>query len=164
MPLCESRRRFFLWVCVAWLDVRGLGLLHGICRVLERLVPGLTKERASAGARLIRHVYVLLTVVTGWVFFRADTLPHAVGFLRSMAGWGVGAQSPLAPGWYLDPQTLLAIVLGLAGSTPTVARLARTVDGRPLTIGRPALVALLLVVCSMFIAARSYNPFIYFRF
>ena len=40
----------------------------------------------------------------------------------------------------------------------------RTVDGRPLTIGRPALVALLLVVCSMFIAARTYNPFIYFRF
>jgi hypothetical protein len=31
-------------------------------------------------------------------------------------------------------------------------------------IGRPAVLVLLLVVCGMFIAARSYNPFIYFRF
>ena len=102
--------------------------------------------------------------MVGWVFFRADTLSHALGFLEGDGGRGAGAPSPLAPEWYLDPQTLLSIVLGLAGSTPAVAHLARTVDGRPLTIGRPALVALLLVVCSMFIAARSYNPFIYFRF
>jgi alginate O-acetyltransferase complex protein AlgI len=146
------------WTFVIW------GLYHGVFLVVERLVPGLTRERVPAAARVIRHVYVLLTVMVGWVFFRADTLPHALGFLKAMAGWGVGAPSPLAPGWYLDAQTLLAIVLGLLGSTPTVARLARTVDGRPFTIARPALVALLLVVCSMFIAARSYNPFIYFRF
>jgi hypothetical protein len=58
----------------------------------------------------------------------------------------------------------MAIAAGIVGSTPKIAEWARTLDDRPVAIGRPAVVALLLVVCTMFIAARSYNPFIYFRF
>jgi len=146
------------WTFVIW------GLYHGTFLVLERLVPTLTRKRASIPARVLGHAYLLLTVVVGWVFFRADSFTHAVGFLRAMAGAGIGAPTSLAPEWYLDPQTTMAIALGIVGSTPRVAEWARTLDGRPVAIGRPAVVALLLVVCTMFIAARSYNPFIYFRF
>jgi alginate O-acetyltransferase complex protein AlgI len=146
------------WTFVIW------GLYHGVFLVLERLVPGLTREGTTSGARALRHMYALLTVVVGWVFFRADTFPHAAGFLAAMAGFGAAAPTPFGPTWYLDPQTVLAILLGVAGSTPSVAALARRLDETPVTIGRPAVLVLLLVVCSLFIAARSYNPFIYFRF
>ena len=32
------------------------------------------------------HVYTLLVVMIGWVFFRAETLPGAIAFLEAMAG------------------------------------------------------------------------------
>jgi len=146
------------WTFVIW------GLYHGTFLVLERLLPALTRERTSIPARVLGHAYVLLTVIVGWVFFRADSFTHALGFLRAMAGAGIGAPTPFAPEWYLNSQATMAIALGIVGSTPKIAEWARTLDGRPVTIGRPAVVALLLVVCTMFIAARSYNPFIYFRF
>ena len=61
------------WNFVIW------GLFHGSFLVVERL--GL----AAAIRRLwrpLRHVYLLLVVMIGWVFFRADTLPSAVAFLE----------------------------------------------------------------------------------
>ncbi len=146
------------WTFVVW------GLYHGAFLVIERVAPGLTRERASTLARIARHVYVLLVVVVGWVFFRADTFAHAIGFLRAMAGFGAGAPPAFAPSWYLDPQTVLAIMLGIPGSTPLVAWLGRRVDATPLTIAQPAVLAVLFVICTMLIAARTYNPFIYFRF
>jgi alginate O-acetyltransferase complex protein AlgI len=98
------------------------------------------------------------------VFFRAATFTDAVGFLRAMAGFGAGAPPAFGPSWYLDAQTMIAIAAGIVGSTPFVARLARRTEGRALIVLQPALVAALFVICSMLIAARSYNPFIYFRF
>ncbi len=68
------------WNFVIW------GLFHGAFLVVERL--GL----ADAVMRLwrpLRHVYVLIVVMVGWVFFRAETLPAAIGFLD---GDGRGAR------------------------------------------------------------------------
>ena len=40
------------------------------------------------------HLYTLLVVMIGWVFFRADTLPGAIAFLRAMAGLTAAAPTP----------------------------------------------------------------------
>ena len=72
------------WNFVIW------GLFHGTFLVVERL--GL----ASAVKRLwapLRHAYLLLVVMVGWVFFRADTLPDAVAFLRAMFGFTADTDS-----------------------------------------------------------------------
>ena len=33
----------------------------------------------------MRHVYLILVVMVGWVFFRADSLPQALSYLATMA-------------------------------------------------------------------------------
>jgi hypothetical protein len=83
-----------------------------------------------------------------------------------MAGFGGGAPTALGPAWYLTPQTILALAVGCIGSTPWMARTARGLDlAEPaVAVGRAALVGALFVVSLLFIAASSYNPFIYFRF
>jgi alginate O-acetyltransferase complex protein AlgI len=144
------------WTFVAW------GLYHGAFLVIERL-RGRSKEPTPG---LLAHVYSLLAVTIGWVFFRAETFSQAAGFLRALAGFSPGRPTPFAASYYLDPRTMIVIAVGLVGSTPLPAALTRrfmaTHPGRGML--EPAAVVVLLLVSVMFIAASSYNPFIYFRF
>jgi alginate O-acetyltransferase complex protein AlgI len=137
--------------------------------VVERL--GL----ASAVKRLwppLRHAYLLLVVMVGWVFFRADTLPDAVAFLRAMFGFTAAIQpTPFTLAWYLTPELCLALAAGVVGSAPIIPALGRwrsALGDRWRAIGLDAIsstaLMLILVAAIMQMAARTYNPFIYFRF
>jgi alginate O-acetyltransferase complex protein AlgI len=103
----------------------------------------------------------------GWVFFRADTLPGAIAFLRSLAGMNVAMPTPYTVAWYLTPELWLALGAGAIGSTPWVPALAaRLSDDRSwsLSLLNTAALLTLLLLSIMSMAARTYNPFIYFRF
>jgi alginate O-acetyltransferase complex protein AlgI len=117
------------------------------------------------------HVYTMIVVMIGWVFFRADTLAGAVAFLKAMAGVTPAAPTAYTVGWFLTPELWLALVAGAVGSTPWVpalaARLALTGRERPslpLSLVNTAVLAGLLFASILQLAARTYNPFIYFRF
>jgi alginate O-acetyltransferase complex protein AlgI len=150
------------WTFVVW------GLYHGTFLVLERL--GL----AGAIRRLwtpLRHAYLMLVVMIGWVFFRAETLTGALAYLKAMAGMSGSVPTPIALGWYLTPELALALAAGVIGSAPIVPALGRwrdelTVRSRAWAFEAAATLALMLmfVASILQIAARSYNPFIYFRF
>jgi alginate O-acetyltransferase complex protein AlgI len=120
-------------------------------------------------------VYLLTVVMVGWVFFRADTLSGAVAFLGAMAGRGAVAPTPFTVQWYLTPELWLALAAGIAGSLPVGPALTRLRDRVVRGSERSAAswgfaaastgaMALVLVASIMQIAARTYNPFIYFRF
>ena len=161
------------WTFALW------GLYHGAFLVIERLwgrrhgaprrttkLAKITKASAVISRRppLLRHAYVVLVVMVGWVFFRADTFGQAVGFLRAMAGFGASTPAPIDAAWYLDRETVLAIAAGVIGSTPAVARTARSLETAAPAIARSLTVGALFAASVVFIAAHTYNPFIYFRF
>ncbi len=169
------------WTFVVW------GLYHGAFLVAERIVSRGEGRRARGEERRARdvgsavdaprpsllaprniaaHVYTLAAVMIGWVFFRADSFGQAIGMLKAMAGVAGGAPTVFDARWYLTPETILAIGLGCVGSTPLAARLARTLDPRTRVawVARAAMVTALFVCSLLFIAASSYNPFIYFKF
>lgn len=150
------------WNFVIW------GLFHGGFLVIERLGVAAFVRTAP---RTLRHVYVMLVVMVGWVFFRADTLPGALGFLGAMFGRGVGAPTPFALGFYLTPELGLALAAGVIGAMPVVPWLRRW----QLSFTSPwprlgldtvatALLMAVFVAAVMQMAANTYNPFIYFRF
>jgi len=152
------------WTFVVW------GLYHGAFLVLERL--GLSTVLART-PRPARHLYALLVVMVGWVFFRAESLTAAGGMLRAMAGFSPALPTPYGVTWYLTPEVVLAIVGGVAGSAPVwpalAARLARAPGDGPRLGPLPsalacAALAAVFAGCVMLIAAHTYNPFIYFRF
>jgi alginate O-acetyltransferase complex protein AlgI len=158
-----------LWHGASWNFVLW-GLFHGAFLVIERL--GL----AAAIRRLwrpVRHVYLLLAVMVGWVFFRADTLSGALGFLAAMAGRPATAPTPFTVQWYLTPELWLALAAGAVGSCEIAPRLARWQQAaaagdrrgwRSFAAVAVAGLALVMVASVVQIAARTYNPFIYFRF
>ncbi len=153
------------WNFVVW------GLFHGAFLVVERL--GLADRVERLGA--VRHAYLMVVVMIGWVFFRADTLAYALSFLKAMFGGGGAAPTIYGLSWYLTPEVVLAIVAGSIGSMPLVPALGRwrdrarasgagpALDWTLSAAGTAALVAM-LIGSIVQVAARSYNPFIYFRF
>jgi alginate O-acetyltransferase complex protein AlgI len=174
------------WNFVIW------GLWHGTFLVIERV----TFSRRDREARsenvfsaisanpavrsgplhwpLWPHVYTMLVVMIGWVFFRADTLTGAVAYLKAMAGLTAAAPTPYTVRWYLTSELWLALIAGAIGSTPWVPALAARVE-RAAQAERPAIawgasllgtatLMALLVASIMQMAAHTYNPFIYFRF
>ena len=172
------------WNFVIW------GLWHGAFLAIERVIGA---KRGGRGARkenpgsapsarsavesgplawpIWPHVYTMLVVMIGWVFFRAETLPGALAFLKALAGLSPAAQTMYSVQWYLTPELWIALVAGLIGSTPWVLALAARVpsaERSPIAwsvslLSTATLVALLLASI-MQMAARTYNPFIYFRF
>jgi alginate O-acetyltransferase complex protein AlgI len=177
-----------LWHGASW-NFAIWGLWHGLFLVLERVTSNRGDRRArrakdgsAISARsavrsgifawpIWPHVYTLGVVMIGWVFFRAETLPGAIAFLKAMAGLTVAAPTPYTVQWYLTPELWLALVAGAIGATPWVPALAARLSRaeRPAVAWSASLVSTavltaLLVASIMQMAARTYNPFIYFRF
>ena len=159
------------WNFVIW------GLWHGSFLVIERLRHSRNQSPDHPITRLPNsgvlswpiwpHVYTLLVVMSGWVFFRAETLPGAIAFFRAMAGLTDAAPTVYTVAWYLTPELWLALVAGAIGSAPWVPALAARIDhGKSWRVPllNTAVLMTLLVLSIMSMAARTYNPFIYFRF
>ena len=147
------------------------GFYHGALLTLERLVTerGSGKKKPDsrpAGAwlkQVLLHGYTLLAVMTGFVFFRANTLQQGFCMVGKMFSAfrmpSAGAEVLL---WsVLTPSGIAALILGVAACLPV----------RLLVCGRkwyPAAVNIVslatLAVCILNLAGGTYNPFIYFRF
>ncbi|MCC6406045.1 MAG: MBOAT family protein [Planctomycetes bacterium] len=153
------------WSFLVW------GLYHGLFLVLERAAVG---ERLERTPRALRHAYVLLAVMIGWVFFRAETLDGALGYLAAMFTPGHGDARLHTFGSFAARLQWTALIAGAIGAMPWVRAIAqrllaqaREPDGALPTRWRVAAdVALagVLLVATCELAAGSYNPFIYFRF
>ncbi|WP_028320441.1 MBOAT family O-acyltransferase [Desulfatiglans anilini] len=157
------------WNFVVW------GLFHGTFLVLERLGFGSVLERCW---RPIRHGYVLAVVMSGWVFFRAETLSGALGYLEAMMGLTAGDALRYPLEAYLDRQAWGVVLCGAVFATPVfpavrgwMQRLGENAGGVAGVMPRCAAAVLenaafvlLLAGSILYLAAGSYNPFIYFRF
>lgn len=157
------------WNFVIW------GLFHGAILVIEKLCG---VRNAKPGFAPWKHAYVLLLVMVGWVFFRAETLEQATSYLMAMAGLG-GATAGTAAD-YFTPLLGITMVAAVIGSTPWIHTVKSWLDSlqnsladqRGLAaammhgrgIAATALQATLLLACALTLSAATYNPFIYFRF
>jgi alginate O-acetyltransferase complex protein AlgI len=152
------------WTFVAW------GLFHGSFLVIERV--GVARQLLRL-PRPVRHVYLLLVVMIGWVFFRAETLGSALVMLRAMSGFGGHEPTAYSPAWYMTPHMMAATAFGIVGATPIAPWFDRWRDRAPAS-GQVAAAAwdasATLALLAVFVgaiaqtAAGTYNPFIYFRF
>jgi len=145
------------WTFMLW------GLFHGLFLVIERLGLGKLLEQIWSP---LRHGYVILAVMVGWVFFRAVDVQHGWAYLSAMLGYGSGVHR-FSDFWHRE----LAVVLPLAvlAATPIRHWLSEKIASRPLWDGISALsgsAALmgLLLLATVRMNAGGYSPFIYFRF
>ncbi|TDR22525.1 MBOAT family O-acyltransferase [Marinicella litoralis] len=146
------------WSFVVW------GLYHGLFLVIERL--GLAQWLQQT-FKPLRHLYVLLVVTFGWVFFRAENLTDALAFQAKMLTFSTPDTVINGYPYFISPQYILALIFAIILST-SVAKKFSLADLAPMTvkqqIPRQLWVLLLMLLNFTVISASTYNPFIYFRF
>lgn len=137
------------------------GLIHGTCLVLERSA---FRHRLARLGPLVQHLYVLLLVMIGWVFFRAETLGESMNYLGSLLGQQEVSHRAQGLAFFLNTELILVIALACIGATRIPLQVASVIDAKISPLLRVPTLAILLFVCASHVAAGSYNPFIYFRF
>ena len=157
------------WTFIAW------GLYHGLLLIIERIGLKQWLERCPAP---VRHGYLLLAVMIGWVLFRADTLAQALHFLMAMAGFPAELAHTRPIAHYFNHEVAILMVAGIIAWHPILPwawrrflALQRSVRPRnrlPLfsieVLVRLAWLCLLLAGNLLLVAGSSHNPFIYYRF
>ena len=141
------------WNFVLW------GLLYAVFLLVEKWVPALRKL-----PDILRHGYVLLITILGFVLFNAESISLAGSDLAALFGMG---GLPAVTGetlYYLKSYGWLLLV-GFVGCTPVVKNAAQKVSktGAGPILELLALTGLLLV-CTGYLVDGSFSPFLYFRF
>ena len=158
------------WNFIFW------GLFHGMFLVLERI--GIMKHFTESKWLLIRHLYALVIIITGWVLFRAPTWRYALSFLKAMTGFAQGKGLEYQASMYLNLEIVLALLLGIVASTPVLPGLLKfyekltcnytkrttaITDAIFLSLGGLSLTTIFFTAVIK-LASGTYNPFIYFQF
>lgn len=137
------------------------GLYHGFFLILEEYVP-FFRRKGSKGKQAVLHVYALLVVLIGFVFFRADTITQGFFWVGQMfTGFHFESSAMRLVMSILTPVNLLAAAAGIIGSLPWIER----VENNQISEKISWVVSFgLLFLCMLNLAGGTYNPFIYFRF
>lgn len=156
------------WTFIVW------GLYHGTFLGMER---GLFGRTVGKLWRPLAHVYALVVVIGGWVFFRAASLDQAMIFLKSMAGFAPGSGGQWHPETFLTTKVCLVLAVATCASMPILPWLRewreRTLAAHRgeflLGTGLNVLVdyvvtPTILMFSCMALASGVNNPFIYYQF
>lgn len=133
------------------------GLWHGAFLLLERTRFGAWLARSPAP---LRHAYVLLVVILGWIPFRAWGLRHAGRVLLALCG--LAPRPMIHPAeLYLTTPVMTALAAGVWFSMPVRPP---PIPAPLAPVARLSALAALFGACVLALAAGTHNPFIYYRF
>ena len=137
------------------------GIYHGCFLMLEEYVPWIGRKGSKLKA-VFQHIYALLVVCIGFVFFRADTMSQGLLWIKEMFTgftWNAAAMS------FAVQQITPVFLVTLAGALIACCPVIKTVNNKKWYAPFAYVCSLLgLVVCMLSLASGTYNPFIYFRF
>lgn len=139
------------------------GIYYGIFIVAERLWIGRILEKNPCKA--LNHVYTLLVVMFGWLLFRAGSLHQAKVLATAML-------VPRAGLWnlriFMDNRIIFLLILAVCFCGPVQKRFPGLTkplyDGEQTGAVDVAVMAGLLLLCTVLMVSSTYQAFIYFRF
>ncbi len=151
-----------IWHGAAWNFVFW-GLWHGFFIIFEKITGWYKKE--GKFIKLIQHMYCILIFVIGWVMFRADNMQYALQYIQNMFGFVSEHKIIFKMSYYIDNIEIIAFVAAFLCATPIFDRILQISYQHKVCRALVNIwLGVLFVVSTAFIAASTYNPFIYFRF
>ncbi len=146
------------WNFIAW------GVYYGVILVMEKYIWGDSLERLPG---VVRHIYTIILVLVGWVFFFSPSLGYSLRYLAAMVGGGAGIVD--SKGAFLLLTHWLLYLLAVLGSSALGMRLLnavpRMIRGEKAKAVSAAVIYMgIFVVSVAFLVTDTFNPFLYFRF
>ncbi len=142
------------WNFVLW------GLYFGLILVIEKkfLLKPLSRMPA-----VVQHLYTLFLVLVSWVLFAIVDFGQLLDYLQVMFGL---AGAPLVNGafFYYLTSYLPILLLACVASTGLGVSVYRKLQPRTQQTVTTVAVAAGLIICTAYLVASTYNPFLYFRF
>ena len=142
------------WTFLFW------GLYFFVLLMVEKFL--LLKPLKKAPA-IVGHVYTLFLVMVSWAIFAIEDLGHLASYLRVMFGLGGVPLADGTFGYYLT-SFLPVLCVAAVASTPLGRAIYRNMGTRAQQAVCTVLVAAGLLVCTAYLVAGTYNPFLYFNF
>ena len=142
------------WTFLFW------GLYFFVLLMVEKFLLLKPLEKAPA---IVGHVYTLFLVMVSWAIFAIEDLGHLASYLKVMFGLGGVPLADGTFGYYLTSFLPVLCVAALA-STPLGRAIYRNMGTRAQQAVCTVLVAAGLLVCTAYLVAGTYNPFLYFNF
>ena len=147
------------WNFVFW------GLYYGVILCLEKFVWGKKLKRLPA---MVQHIYSLVIIMIGWVFFFSDNIGYGFSYIGVMLG--IGASGFIDKmGLFLIATNWLLLLCAFLGSSKRGYLLVKSLyigfdSEKAMSIASVVVYGLIFLVTLTFLVTESYNPFLYFRF
>jgi hypothetical protein len=151
------------WTFILW------GVLYGVLITIEKLTSLPQKMERGAWWRWIYQPFTLLSVVCGWVIFRALTLSDALVYLKTMFGFSGNV--------WVDNEFLFnfgeikwILLAGILCSAPVLKKLTQRIAvkhlrcAKTMTIVGYAFQIFFFIIGISYLVMNAHNPFIYFNF
>lgn len=157
------------WTFVLW------GIFYGILIVSSLLTEDYVlkfnekhKFTKAGWFYIFRIARTNLLVMIGWVFFKADNIGAAFGYIKSMFGLVKVEQNGFTWQWYLTKYHIFILITGLMAMLPQAKQalyiLKEKMNEKTFTIVCNIGTIFLLILSIMYVMTSTYNPFIYFQF
>lgn len=153
------------WNFVIW------GLFHGFFLASEHM--GFSKILNKIWLPF-QHLYLVLVVMTSWVFFRAENLPQAIEYFSSMINISNWHTTTFQYAQVASNESTYMLVIAMIFSMPVYSGLKTHLHNFSsdslvkyvslIYIPRLLFTSTILILSVLKVASSTYNPFIYFRF
>lgn len=162
------RNIFIVWFCTGlwhganWTFILW-GLYYGCLLLLEKFF---LREKLEKLPKPISHIYTLLVVLIGWVFFMSPNITTAFTTLGKMIGIGATTFANNQAKFILKSYFIL-FVLAILLSTKVYDRIQIFVYNQykmKAVYTAWTIYIILLIVCIAFIVGGTYHSFLYFAF
>ncbi len=141
------------WNFVVW------GIYHGFFLTIEKA--WFSKIRVKV-PKFIKHIYVLIVVQVGWVFFRSNSLPMALDFIKNMFLYSPGDIRYLLLD--ISNEAIISVIIGVVLTMP-IFKLGKKIKKTLfLSLIVDAIYIMIFATSILKMATAQFNPFIYFRF
>lgn len=162
------RNIFIVWFCTGlwhganWTFILW-GLYYGCLLLLEKFF---LREKLEKLPKPISHIYTLLVVLIGWVFFMSPNITTAFSTLGKMIGIGTTTFANNQANFMLKSYFIL-FILAILLSTKVYDRIQIFVYNQykmKAVYTTWSIYIILLIVCIAFIVGGTYHSFLYFAF
>lgn len=188
IPLGGNRKHVYINVAIVFL-LTGIwhgaaytfifwGIWHGCFNILEKIFTDIKKKNNGVNKSenknnrlvicIVQHLYTLLVVIIGWVFFRSPSMAYGIDYLKSMIGLNNPEMSAFNVWLYLNKWSISIMFLAFMMCTPICKKFCNKVKEKlHENIWIPIKYVVLLsalILCVLQVASNTYSAFIYFQF